>query len=80
MAGDPAYALVLLALGLDTLSMNPADIPPVKRVIRSAELRDARELLEAAMSFTSVDEIERFVLTEMQKRFPQLVSEAGHSS
>src|SRR5205814_10713962 len=27
MAGDPAYALVLLALGLDTLSMNPADIP-----------------------------------------------------
>ncbi len=77
MAGDPAHALVLLALGLDTLSMNPADIPPVKRVIRGAHLRDARELLEAAMSFSSVDEIERFVLQQMQLRFPQLVP-GGH--
>ena len=74
MAGDPVNALVLLALGLDTLSMNPADIPPVKRVLRSAHQRDARELLEAAMSFTSVDEIERFVSQQMQLRFPQLVS------
>src|SRR5438874_3438750 len=75
MAGDPAYSLVLLALGLDILSMNPADIPPVKRVLRSAEVRDARELLEAAMCFSSVDEIERFVVEQMRKRFPQLVSD-----
>jgi len=74
MAGDPAYALVLLALGLDVLSMNPADIPPVKRVLRSAELRDAREILEAAMSYSSVDEIERFVVEQMRTRFPELVS------
>jgi phosphoenolpyruvate-protein phosphotransferase (PTS system enzyme I) len=74
MAGDPVYSLILLALGLDVLSMNPADIPPVKRVLRSAELRDAREILEAAMSFSSVDEIERFVVEQMRKRFPQLVS------
>src|SRR5437764_1811761 len=37
IAADPAYALVLLALGLDTLSMNPSDIPPVKRVLRNAD-------------------------------------------
>jgi phosphotransferase system enzyme I (PtsI) len=72
MAGDPAYALVLLALGLDTLSMNPADIPPVKRVLRGAELSDARAMLEAAMSFSSTDEIERFVHEEMERRFPLL--------
>jgi hypothetical protein len=47
----------------------------VKRVLRSAELRDARELLEAAMSFSSVDEIERFVVEQMRKRFPQIVSD-----
>jgi hypothetical protein len=46
----------------------------VKRVLRSAELRDAREILEAAMSFSSVDEIERFVVEQMRTRFPQLVS------
>ena len=77
MAGDPAYALLLLALGLDVLSMNPADIPAVKRVLRGAGMRDARELLEAAMSFSSVDETERFVLEEMRRRFPQLIHQAA---
>lgn len=80
MAGDPAYALVLLALGLDTLSMNPADIPAVKRVLRSARVTDARQLLDEAMSFSSVDEIEGYVLEQMQKRFPQLVSPAGRAA
>jgi len=74
MAGDAAYALVLLALGLDTLSMNPSDIPAVKRVLRSAELRDSRALLDAAMSFSSTDEIERFVHEEMERRFPLIAS------
>ena len=77
MAGDPSYALVLLALGLDTLSMNPADIPKVKRVIRAADVRDARKLLDEAMAFSSHDEIERYVLEQMHKRFPQLVFEGG---
>src|SRR5207237_4344979 len=59
MAGDPAYVLVLLALGLDTLSMNPADIPKVKRVIRAADVRDARKMLDEAVAFSSHDEIQR---------------------
>ncbi len=57
MAGDPAYALVLLALGLDTLSMSPADLPKVKRVLRGATLADAKAMLDAAMSFGSSEEI-----------------------
>jgi len=72
MAGDPAYALVLLALGLDTLSMSPADIPKVKRVLRGTALADAKAMLDAAMSFGSSDEIERFVHSEMERRFPEL--------
>ena len=72
MAGDPLYALVLLALGLDNLSMNPADIPKVKRVIRSAALSDAKKLLSEAMAFSAHDEIERYVLDQMKERFPQL--------
>jgi phosphoenolpyruvate-protein phosphotransferase (PTS system enzyme I) len=75
MAGDPLYALVLLALGLDTLSMNPADIPKVKRVLREADLGDAKQVLEAAMLFTSHDEIEGHVLAAMKTRFPFLVDD-----
>jgi phosphotransferase system enzyme I (PtsI) len=72
MAGDPAYALVLLALGLDTLSMSPADLPKVKRVLRGTSLTEAKAILDAAMSFGSTDEIERFVHSEMERRFPEL--------
>ena len=72
MAGDPLYALVLLALGLDTLSVNPADIPKVKRVLRGADVTDAKQVLEAAMQYTSHDEIEGYVLAQMKSRFPFL--------
>jgi phosphotransferase system enzyme I (PtsI) len=79
MAGDPAYALVLLALGLDTLSVNPSDIPPVKRVLRSADLKDASKLLEEAMSFSSHGEIEQYVLDQMKQRFPALITDVGRA-
>jgi phosphotransferase system enzyme I (PtsI) len=77
MAGDPAYALVLLALGLDELSMNPADIPKVKRMIRSAQVSEAKKMLAEAMSFSSHDEIERYVLEYMHEHFPQLIEDRG---
>ena len=73
-------SFLLLAPGLDTLSMNPSDIPPVKRVLRNADVADAKRLLEAAMAFSSHDEIERYVLDEMKKRFPQLISDAGRAA
>ncbi|MBW1645046.1 MAG: phosphoenolpyruvate--protein phosphotransferase, partial [Deltaproteobacteria bacterium] len=34
MAGEPMYALVLLGLGLDQLSMNPLSVPYIKKIIR----------------------------------------------
>jgi len=76
MAGDPVYALVLLALGIDELSMNPADIPKVKRVIRAADVGEAKKMLEQATAFSSHDEIERYVLEYMRKHFPQLIDES----
>jgi phosphoenolpyruvate-protein phosphotransferase (PTS system enzyme I) len=77
MAGDPLNALVLLGLGLDTLSVNPADIPKVKRVLRGATVEDARKVLEGAMGFTSHDEIEGYVQREMAARFPFLGEARG---
>ncbi len=78
MAGDPGMALVLLALGLDNLSMNPADIPKIKRVIRASTLADAKKLLDEATAFSSHDEIERYILDQMRARFPQLFTEASN--
>jgi len=71
MAGDPGYALVLLALGFDDLSMTAGQIPPVKQVIRRASRAEAIQLLESAMNLTTAEEIERYIRTEMDRRFTE---------
>jgi phosphotransferase system enzyme I (PtsP) len=48
MAGDPAAALLLLGMGVDTLSMNLTSLSRVKWVIRSFTWHRARALVEEA--------------------------------
>jgi len=57
MAGDPAYAPLLLGLGVDSLSMAPPSIPAVKFLIRAMKLSDARDLANEALGMTSAKEI-----------------------
>jgi phosphotransferase system enzyme I (PtsP) len=49
MAGDPAGALVLLGLGVDSLSMSPASFDRVKLVVRSFSLKQARALADQSL-------------------------------
>jgi len=69
MGGDPIYALVLLALGFDELSMTAGQIPVVKNILRSASRSEAITLLNSAMELTTAEEIERYIRTEMERRF-----------
>ncbi|WP_342245847.1 phosphoenolpyruvate--protein phosphotransferase [Pseudomonas sp. OTU5201] len=45
MAGDPAAAVLLLAMGFDSLSMNATNLPKVKWLLRQVTMSKARELL-----------------------------------
>lgn len=69
MAGDPTFSLVLLALGIDEMSMTAGQIPVVKRILRDASRADAIQMLEGAMKLTSAEEIERYIRQEMDRRF-----------
>jgi phosphotransferase system enzyme I (PtsI) len=69
MAGDPMFSLVLLGMGIDELSMTAGQIPGVKQVVRSVSRAESELLLEQAMQLTTAEEIERFVRTEMNRRF-----------
>ncbi|WP_043430816.1 phosphoenolpyruvate--protein phosphotransferase [Cystobacter fuscus] len=69
MAGDSVYALVLLALGFDELSMTAGQIPTVKSILRQSNRAEAQKLLDEAMELTTAEEIERFIRMEMDKRF-----------
>ena len=72
VAGDPAMTLVLGALGLEELSMTAGQIPAVKKVVRAVSRVEAVELLDRAMQLATVEEIERFVRAEMDRRFATL--------
>ncbi|AYN95805.1 phosphoenolpyruvate-protein phosphotransferase PtsP [Pseudomonas sp. LTJR-52] len=46
MAGDPAAAVLLMAMGYDSLSMNATNLPKVKWLLRQMSLSKAKELLD----------------------------------
>ncbi|WP_313115446.1 phosphoenolpyruvate--protein phosphotransferase [Ectopseudomonas guguanensis] len=50
MAGDPAAAVLLLAMGFDSLSMNATNLPKVKWLLRQVTQSKARELLGQVMT------------------------------
>jgi phosphotransferase system enzyme I (PtsP) len=50
MAGDPACAVLLMAMGFDGLSMNATNLPKVKWLLRQISLAKAQELLNQVMS------------------------------
>ena len=71
MAGDPICCLILLGLQLDELSMSHLAIPRIKRIIRKSTLKEARELLEKAMSYNIASEVRAHVEAYMKQSFPE---------
>ncbi|WP_101759281.1 phosphoenolpyruvate--protein phosphotransferase [Oceanicoccus sp. KOV_DT_Chl] len=53
LAGDPAAAILLMAMGYDVLSMSATNLPRVKSVIRNISLTRAKELLQQVMLMES---------------------------
>ncbi|WGW99250.1 hypothetical protein QJ974_01810 [Pseudomonas aeruginosa] len=51
MAGDPAAAVLLMAMGFDSLSMNATNLPKVKWLLRQITLDKARDLLGQLLTF-----------------------------
>ena len=74
MAGDPLYSLLLVGLGFDELSMTPASIPLVKRIVRSITYGQAADLAHRLFGCATAQEVERLLRHEMRTRFPEYIS------
>ncbi len=57
MAGDPAAAILLLGMGIDSLSMSASSLLRIKWVIRSFSQKAAAELLEEALSLENSTQV-----------------------
>ncbi|MBI9086993.1 MAG: phosphoenolpyruvate--protein phosphotransferase [Desulfobacterales bacterium] len=71
MAADPIHVPILLALGLDELSMNPQSIPVVKSMIRMISEDEAKGFLEEALKETTSSRIEKLI----NDRFGKMLAE-----
>lgn len=57
MAGNPLAVYMLLGLGITALSVGPASLPEIKKVIRSVPIVDAREAVEHALAAATPNEV-----------------------
>lgn len=61
IAGDPPSAALLLAMGLDELSMGAYSIPAVKRIIRSVSAAEASAVLDTVLNMATGEEVESYL-------------------
>jgi len=61
MAASPSHVPILLALGIDELSMNPRAIPAVKRMISSIRIEDARRFVQEALKQPTARDVARLL-------------------
>lgn len=83
LAGDPCGAILLVAMGYDALSMNAANLPKVKSVIRDIEMAWARNLLDKVMVMDSAQVVKSSLDLALKEagltRFmrPERIKDAG---
>ena len=61
LGGDPEATPVLVGLGVDELSLNPAGIPHIKSVLRDLTIESARPLAEKALHCQTSVEVRQLV-------------------
>jgi phosphotransferase system enzyme I (PtsI) len=72
MAGDPLCTSVLLAMGIDELSLNAGGIPMIKKVIRSLSLDQAKTDLRKIMKLDTAAQVREFIVKKMQPLLNEL--------
>jgi len=66
MAGDPATAVLLMAMGFDSLSMSASNLLRVRKVVRTVPLEQARSLLDQVMQVDNAAVIKSMVEFELE--------------
>lgn len=70
MAADPLCCLVLLALGIERLSMTPVAIPRVKAIVRSIRMEQLRSFGERILDISTAEQVERYALRVAPRILP----------
>ncbi|MBM3215864.1 phosphoenolpyruvate--protein phosphotransferase [Candidatus Poribacteria bacterium] len=76
MAGDPFCVLPLLGTGIRSLSMHPAAIPEIKRIIRNTTIPEAQSLANNLFRLPTAQAVDYEVHRYMADRYGHLLAQA----
>ena len=72
MASTPAYAILLIGLGAVDLSMTPAAIPRIRRVLSHISSVEAQRIALHCLNCETADQVEEVVTREFHQLWPKV--------
>ncbi len=72
IAGEVDYTMLLLGMGLRSLSMVPSQILAVKQVVRSVDIRHCERVARKAGSFDSERQVINYLRAEVKRVLPEM--------
>jgi phosphotransferase system enzyme I (PtsI) len=73
MSSNPGRALLLLGLGIRSLSVPPSALPQVKKAIRSVSIDQCRQIAERVMNLESARDIDLYLRDRIGALVPELI-------
>ena len=71
-ASEPEYVMLLLGMGIRTLSLSVPMIPEIKQVIRSVSIEDCNVLARKVLGMNSERQISAYLRNEVRKILPEV--------
>lgn len=71
MASEPEYIMLLLGMGVRTLSLTPPMIPEIKQVIRSVTIEDCNNIARKVLGMNSERQISGYLRNVASKTLPE---------
>jgi phosphotransferase system enzyme I (PtsI) len=72
MCGNPLYTMLLLGIGLRSLSVTPAAIPEIKQVCRRVAIPACERVAKRALELESARDVKTYLKEELSKVLPEL--------
>ena len=71
MASEPEYIMLLLGMGVRTISLTPPMIPEIKQIIRSVTIEDCNNVARAVLGMNSERQISSYLRDATRKILPE---------
>lgn len=80
MSGNPIYTMLLLGLGLRTLSISPSVLPEIKQICRSVTIEKCEEVARKVSTMETARDIRAYLRDALKTYVPRRDAAGGSSS